>query len=250
MGSGGVGGYFGARLVKGGADVHFVARGSHLAAMREHGLAVEGGPETIHLPKVNVTDDPETHRSGRHGDVLRQAVGHRGRGAPARLPIMKPETGVISFQNGVTKDDMLRPIFGDKALLGGVAYVGTSDRPARRDRADKARCSGWCSANTTAAARRGPRRSIEPASAAASMPSSATMFAARSGRNTSCWSPCRAPPPPCARPSDRSAAIRSRGHSCSISPARWWPSAAPTASTCPPTMPSSAFRSSTAGRPR
>ena len=45
MGSGGVGGYFGARLVKGGADVHFVARGAHLAAMRDHGLAVEGGPE-------------------------------------------------------------------------------------------------------------------------------------------------------------------------------------------------------------
>ena len=47
MGSGGVGGYFGARLAKGGADVHFIARGSHLAAMREHGLAVEGGPEEI-----------------------------------------------------------------------------------------------------------------------------------------------------------------------------------------------------------
>ena len=60
MGSGGVGGYFGARLVKGGADVHFVARGSHLAAMREHGLAIEGGPEPIHLPKVDVTDDPKT----------------------------------------------------------------------------------------------------------------------------------------------------------------------------------------------
>ena len=60
MGSGGVGGFFGARLVKGGADVHFVARGSHLAAMREHGLAVEGGPEAIHLPKVNVTEDPKT----------------------------------------------------------------------------------------------------------------------------------------------------------------------------------------------
>ena len=44
MGSGGVGGYFGARLVQGGADVHFIARGSHLAALRERGLSVEGGP--------------------------------------------------------------------------------------------------------------------------------------------------------------------------------------------------------------
>ena len=60
MGSGGVGGYFGARLVQGGADVHFIARGAHLAAMRERGLTIEGGPNPIHLPNVNVSDDPKT----------------------------------------------------------------------------------------------------------------------------------------------------------------------------------------------
>jgi 2-dehydropantoate 2-reductase len=42
------------------------------------------------------------------------------------LPIVGPDTGVVSFQNGVTKDDLLRPIFGDKALMGGVCYVGTA----------------------------------------------------------------------------------------------------------------------------
>ena len=157
MGSGGVGGYFGARLVKGGADVHFVARGSHLAAMREHGLAVEGGPEAIHLPKVNVTDDPKTIGPV---DMVMFCVKLWDTEAAARqlIPIMKPDTGVISFQNGVTKDDMLRPIFGDKALIGGVAYVGTSiGRPGVI--AQPARCSGWCSANTTAAARSAPRPS-------------------------------------------------------------------------------------------
>ncbi len=125
MGSGGVGGYFGARLVKGGADVHFVARGAHLAAMRERGLAVEGGPEAIHLPKVNVTDDPRTIGPV---DLVMFCVKLWDTESAARqlLPIMQPETGVISFQNGVTKDDMLRPIFGDKALMGGVAYVGTA----------------------------------------------------------------------------------------------------------------------------
>jgi len=40
MGSGGVGGFFGAKLARGGADVNFVARGAHLAAMREHGIAI------------------------------------------------------------------------------------------------------------------------------------------------------------------------------------------------------------------
>src|SRR5262245_12638866 len=125
MGSGGVGGYFGARLVQGGADVHFIARGSHLAAMREGGLAIEGGPQPIRLSKVNVTDDPKT--IGRV-DMVMFCVKLWDTDSAARqlLPLMQPTTGLISFQNGVQKDDMLRPIVGDKALLGGVAYVGTS----------------------------------------------------------------------------------------------------------------------------
>src|SRR5437667_1320984 len=40
MGSGAVGGYFGARLAAGGSEVTFLARGAHLAAMRERGLTV------------------------------------------------------------------------------------------------------------------------------------------------------------------------------------------------------------------
>src|SRR5712671_4063177 len=60
MGSGGVGGYFGARLAKGGADVTFIARGAHLAAMREHGLVVESAQAPIVLPTVNATNDLST----------------------------------------------------------------------------------------------------------------------------------------------------------------------------------------------
>src|SRR5437588_9242723 len=46
--------------------------------------------------------------------------------ARSLLPILAPHTGIISFQNGVQKDDLLRPIFGHEAIMGGVAYVGTS----------------------------------------------------------------------------------------------------------------------------
>jgi 2-dehydropantoate 2-reductase len=125
MGSGGVGGYFGARLVQGGADIHFIARGSHLAAMRERGLAIEGGPDPVHLAKVNATDDPKTIGPV---DMVMFCVKLWDTETAARqlLPLMRPGTGVISFQNGVQKDDMLRPILGDNALMGGVAYVGTS----------------------------------------------------------------------------------------------------------------------------
>src|SRR4029079_9190279 len=57
MGSGGLGGYFGARLARGRAEVHSVARGAHLEAMRSQGLRIEG-PEPMHLPQVSVTDNP------------------------------------------------------------------------------------------------------------------------------------------------------------------------------------------------
>src|SRR5262249_51854935 len=129
MGSGGVGGFFGARLVRGGADVTFIARGAHLAAIRERGLAIESTEESLHLPKGSITDDPATIGPV---DLVMFGVKLWDTEAAARslLPIMGPDTALISFQNGVQKDDMLRPIVGDKAIMGGVAYVGTNiNRP-------------------------------------------------------------------------------------------------------------------------
>jgi ketopantoate reductase len=58
IGAGGFGGYFGARLAQGGADVRFLARSSHLAAMRANGLVVEGGPERICANPVTASDNP------------------------------------------------------------------------------------------------------------------------------------------------------------------------------------------------
>jgi 2-dehydropantoate 2-reductase len=125
MGSGGVGGLIGARLAHAGCDVSFIARGSHLAAMREHGLKLESQVETVHLKKVRATDDPATLGPV---DLIIFSVKLWDTEAAARsiLPLIGPETGVISLQNGVVKDDILRPIIGEKALMGGVAYMGTA----------------------------------------------------------------------------------------------------------------------------
>jgi len=125
MGSGGVGGLFGARLAKGGADVTFVARGAHLEAMRRNGLRIDGGSEPIALAKVNAVSDPA--EAGRV-DMILFAVKLWDTESAARtlVPCIGPETGLISFQNGVQKDDMLRPIVGDGALVGGVSYVSAA----------------------------------------------------------------------------------------------------------------------------
>jgi 2-dehydropantoate 2-reductase len=125
MGSGGLGGYFGARLVKGGADVTFIARGAHLAAMRQNGLTIESTDESLHLPDVKVTSNPATI-----GPVDLVLFGVKlwdtETAARSLVPIIGPDTALISFQNGVQKDDMLRPIVGDKAIMGGVGYVATT----------------------------------------------------------------------------------------------------------------------------
>jgi 2-dehydropantoate 2-reductase len=124
MGSGGVGGYFGARLAKGGADVAFVARGPHLVAMRERGLTVSGFDE-FHLPKVAATEDPATIGVA---DLVIFAVKlwDTAQALSQIKPVVGPQTVVISFQNGVLKDDDLTKAFGSERIMGGVCYVATS----------------------------------------------------------------------------------------------------------------------------
>ena len=126
MGSGGVGGFYGGRLADAGYDVHFVARGAHLAAMRENGLTIENEAQgNIHVPRVNVTDDPATIGTA---DIVLIAVKLWDTEAAARAvkPLVGPGTGVLSLQNGVIKDEILGREFGKDALMGGVAYVGTT----------------------------------------------------------------------------------------------------------------------------
>src|SRR3972149_7352245 len=129
MGAGGVGGYFGARLAQAGCDVAFIARGAHLAAMREHGLTVESELGDIHLPKVRVTDDPGTLEPVDLG-LFSVKLWDTEAAARSIAALIGPHTGMVSFQNGVQKDDILRRLCGDQAVMGGVAYIAaTIGRP-------------------------------------------------------------------------------------------------------------------------
>lgn len=122
MGAGGIGGYFGAKLALAGADVRFVARGSHLAALREHGLIVESDKGAINLPSVRASDDPLAF-----GPVDLVVVGVKlwdtECAARAVLPLVQGGAAAVSFQNGVRKDAILRDTLGSQAVLGGVSYI-------------------------------------------------------------------------------------------------------------------------------
>jgi 2-dehydropantoate 2-reductase len=125
MGSGGLGGYFGALLAKGGTDVSFVARGAHLDAMRRAGIRVDGGPGPFHLEHVRATGDP-----AEVGPVDLVMVCVKLWDTEAALeqlrPLVGPDTALVSFQNGVLKDSLLRAAYDESRLIGGVAYVATT----------------------------------------------------------------------------------------------------------------------------
>jgi len=129
IGSGGVGGYFGARLASGGADVVFLARGAHLAALRSQGITVVGGPEPLHVGSVQATDDPSSMGVA---DLVLIAVKLWDTDAILERirPVVGSKTAIISFQNGVLKDTCLRAHYDAARIMGGVGYVATTiDRP-------------------------------------------------------------------------------------------------------------------------
>ena len=125
LAAGGVGGYFGARLAAAGEEVHFLARGRHLAALRERGLTLESAKGNLHLHPLRVTDDPRA--IGPVEAVLFAVkLWDTETGAAAALPLLGPDTAVISLQNGVDSTTRLGPILGPGHVMGGVAYIGST----------------------------------------------------------------------------------------------------------------------------
>jgi 2-dehydropantoate 2-reductase len=125
VGAGGVGGGFGAALAKAGADVVFIARGAHLAAMKSEGLKVQGGRGETHLVPTRATDDPA--EIGTVDIVLFCVKLWDVESAGQHIkPLIGPDTAVIPLQNGIDAAERLIPILGSKAVMGGVAQISAS----------------------------------------------------------------------------------------------------------------------------
>src|SRR5690242_20857204 len=120
-GAGGVGGYFGGRLARAGAEVHFIARGAHLQALREHGLTVRSvkGDFKVQAP---ATDDPA--EVGPCDFVLFCVKTVDTDAAAVRLgPLIVENTAVVSLQNGVENEEKLARAVGEDHVMGGAAFI-------------------------------------------------------------------------------------------------------------------------------
>ena len=122
FGSGGVGGYFGARLAAAGEDVTFLARGAHLKAMQDTGLHTESPNGNLDLPTVQATDRPQA--IGPVDVVLFTVKLYDVDASAATLhPLIGPDTVVITLQNGVEAMDMVATHVGANHVAGGAAYI-------------------------------------------------------------------------------------------------------------------------------
>jgi 2-dehydropantoate 2-reductase len=120
-GAGGVGGYFGGRLAQAGADVHLIARGAHLEALRTHGLRVRSvkGDFTVRVP---ATDEPAD--IGPCDYVLFCVKAFDTEPAATQLkPLLGDATAVVSLQNGVDNEEKLARAIGQAHVVGGAAFI-------------------------------------------------------------------------------------------------------------------------------
>jgi 2-dehydropantoate 2-reductase len=125
LGSGAVGGYYGARLARAGHDVTFVARGAHLAAIRERGLEIRSSMTGDFVVHARAEED-----TARIGPVDVAIVAVKAYDNPAALPLLRPmvgpETTVLTLQNGVDSAEDVAAIVGADAVLGGATYIATA----------------------------------------------------------------------------------------------------------------------------
>jgi 2-dehydropantoate 2-reductase len=133
IGSGAVGGYFGARLVRAGHDVTFLARGAHLAAIRERGLEIRS-PAGDFTVRARAEADPaqvgpvdvvvlavKTYDNATALPMVQTLLS-----AAERSPSGESKAVVLPLQNGVDSPSELAALVGEQAVLAGIAYISTA----------------------------------------------------------------------------------------------------------------------------
>ena len=124
VGAGAVGGYYGARLAHVGFDVAMVARGAHLAAIRQRGLWV-WSPLGDLVTHHRASEDPADIGPV---DVVLYAVKtyDNATALPLLAPLLGPDTVVLTMQNGVSSAAAVADVVGGDRVLAGPTHIATA----------------------------------------------------------------------------------------------------------------------------
>jgi 2-dehydropantoate 2-reductase len=128
LGAGGVGGYLGARLITGGADVKFLTRDARAATLKAHGLVVKSplgdfaAPVDVIPAGTALATPPDAVLLACKEPALAEAL-------DAVSPLLGPQTRLLPLLNGVRHIDMLTARHPQTPLLGGIVHGATNLRP-------------------------------------------------------------------------------------------------------------------------
>ena len=124
VGTGALGGYYGARLLRAGNDVHFLVR-SHRAALMARGLRVKTPTERFQVKKL------QTHATSEDigpCDLVIVSVKATANSALAKLlpPLVGPNTLVLTLQNGLGVEEPVAEVVGGDRVLGAICFAGVT----------------------------------------------------------------------------------------------------------------------------
>ena len=125
LGSGAVGGYYGAKLARAGHEVILVARGAHLAAIRERGLEIRSpalGDFTVHCRA-----EEDTAAVGPVDLVIVAVKAYDNATAlPLLTPMLGSGTSVLTVQNGIGSIHEVAAVTGEARVIGGTTYIASA----------------------------------------------------------------------------------------------------------------------------
>ncbi|MGB3512039.1 MAG: putative 2-dehydropantoate 2-reductase [Microcoleaceae cyanobacterium] len=124
IGSGALGGFYGAKLQKAGLEVHFLLR-SDYQHVRENGLIIESKDGDFTLPQVNAYND--SNKMPKCDVIIVALKTTQNYILPELLlPLIKENSFVLLLQNGLGAEPEIAKIVGEQRVIGGVCNIASN----------------------------------------------------------------------------------------------------------------------------
>ncbi len=121
IGSGAIGGYYGAKLARAGQEVHFLLR-SDYEYVKQHGLQVDSCDGSFHLADVNAYLHTEDMPQCDVVFVCLKSV-NNSKLQSLLPPLLHDHTLVVLIQNGIGVEEDVQKMFPDVQLAAGLAFI-------------------------------------------------------------------------------------------------------------------------------
>jgi len=123
-GSGGVGAYFGSRLLQAKNNVHFIARGEHLKALKKNGIQLYSILGDLHIYDLKASSSSSEIDFDQIDLVIFATKTYQLKQAAEEIkPHLSANTIVLSLLNGVSNADVLKEVFDPNRVLGGLCRI-------------------------------------------------------------------------------------------------------------------------------